>query len=287
MRVILVPMSDRPESKAALRVAAGIADSVGANLVGCHLRPHRDGYSGYKTSSLPLFGHPNQKWLDELGRKSTESAARRAEKIFSEITGKAGFQSVRRPRMNLQKGAIWQQMVGVPDKLMAIQGPVTDLTVVTRPAAKSNVARLFMMAALMHTSRPVLILPPSQVRAPGQRIAIAWNQSPEVMRVISGCMPMLQQAQQVTVLICGAESRLGPKAQQLQGYLKQYGVKSEVMHSRGRAEEKELLAAYKSSKSDLLLMGAYSRTRFREMVFGGMTEHMLTKVRIPVVMQHA
>ena len=59
------------------------------------------------------------------------------------------------------------------------------------------------------------------------------------------------------------------------------------MHSRGRAEEKELLAAYKSSKSDLLLMGAYSRTRFREMVFGGMTEYMLTKVRIPVVMQHA
>lgn len=287
MRVILVPVSNRPESKTALRAAVGIAESVGANLVGCHLRPHRDAYSGYKTTSIPLFGHPDHKWLDRLGKKSSDSVARRAEKIFGEITTKAGFKSVPRPRLNLQKGAMWQEMVGVPDKLMAIHGPVSDLTVVSRASAKSKVARLFMMAALMHTSRPVLILPPSQARTPGKRIAIAWNQSPEVMRVVSRCMALLQQAEEVTILSCGPEYRLGPKSQQLQGYLKQYGVKSKVMHSRGHDEQKELMAAYRSSKSDLLLMGAYSRTRFREVVFGGMTEYMLSKARIPVIMQHA
>ena len=49
----------------------------------------------------------------------------------------------------------------------------------------------------------------------------------------------------------------------------------------------ELMAAYRDSKSDLLLMGAYSRTRLREIVFGGMTEYMLWKAKIPLIIQHA
>jgi nucleotide-binding universal stress UspA family protein len=286
MRVILVPMSDRPESKVALRVATGMADSLNANIVGCHLRPHRDLYADYKSTSLPLFGHPDQKWLDQLGKKGTDSAARRAEQSFAKITSKAGFTAVKRPRMNLQKGALWYEMVGTPDKLMAIQGPVADLSIVSRPEAKANLARIFLMAALMHSGRPVMILPQDQKEVPGRRIAIAWNQSAEVMRAVTTCMPLLQQAEAVTVLSSGTENRLGPKANSLQGYLKQYGVNAKIMHSRGRAEEKEIMAAYKSSKSDLMLMGAYSRARFREVVFGGMTHYMLANAKIPVIMQH-
>ena len=120
----------------------------------------------------------------------------------------------------------------------------------------------------------------------GKRIAIAWNQSAEVARVVSACMPLLQQAEQVTIVSAGLENRLGPKAAQLQSYLKLYGVKAEVVVSRGRNEEQELMSAYKKSTSDLLLMGAYSRARFRELVFGGMTQFILTKSNIPVIMQH-
>ena len=47
------------------------------------------------------------------------------------------------------------------------------------------------------------------------------------------------------------------------------------------------MGVYKDSRSDLLLMGAYSRARFRELVFGGMTEYMLTAAKLPVIMQHA
>jgi nucleotide-binding universal stress UspA family protein len=44
---------------------------------------------------------------------------------------------------------------------------------------------------------------------------------------------------------------------------------------------------YRETKSDLLMMGAYSRSRFREVVFGGMTEFMLWRARIPVIIQHS
>ncbi|MGI9291563.1 MAG: universal stress protein [Gammaproteobacteria bacterium] len=287
MRVILVPMSDRPESKTALKVAAGIADSLDANLIGCHLRPHRDLSTDYKSTSLPLFGHPDQGWIKHAAKKGSASSTKRAEKAFSQITEKAGFAAVKKPRKNMRKSAIWHEMVGTPNKLMAIQGPVADLTVVSRPAAKAKVAKIFMMAALMHSGRPVLILPQDQKTLPGKRVAIAWNQSAEAMRNVSACMPVLQQAEVVTVISCGPENRPGPKSKHLQDYLKTYGVDSKILHSRGKVEEKELMSAYKDSKSDLLLMGAYSRARFREVVFGGMTHYMLSKARIPVLMLHS
>ena len=144
-----------------------------------------------------------------------------------------------------------------------------------------------MNAALMNSLCPVLILPQKVRRRIGKRIVIAWNQSAEVARVVSACMPLLQKAEQVSILTSGPENRAGPKSGQLQNYLKAYGVKSKIHSTRGRHEEKELLESYRTTRSDLLLMGAYSRARFRELVFGGMTQHMLSKARMPVIMQHS
>ena len=129
--------------------------------------------------------------------------------------------------MNMVRSALWQEKGGVPDKLMAINGPLADMVLVTRPSPKGHIARMFLKAALLHYRRPVMVLSPNQTRAPGRRIAIAWNQSAEVMRSISACMPMLQQAEAVTILMAGSENRLGPKAPQLQNYLKGLWAKSD------------------------------------------------------------
>ena len=289
MHVLLIPFADRPESRAALQVAIELADRVSANVVGCHLRPHRDLARGYKPRGLPLFGSADKEWLEELGRKTTDSATQRAKKSFAKMVEESGYRLARHPGKRAVDGkhAIWQERVGLPDKIMAIAGPLSDLVVTTRPSTSGNVARMFMLAALLQSSRPVLVLPPKQLRAPGKRIAIAWNHSAEAARVVSDCMPLLQRAEQVTIITCGGARCLGPNAKQLQDYLRHHGVDSAVKITIGHKEDEELLDAYKASKSDLLLMGAYSRSRFHEMVFGGMTEYMLTKSRIPVIMQHS
>lgn len=287
MRVLMLPVSDRPESWNALQVTLGLADRLDADVVGTHIRLHRDLGSTYKSHGLPLLGSPDRKWLDELGSKSSDSITRRAESKFVQLAEDAGFTVGRKPSLTQTHRAYWLEKVGVPDKLMAIQGPVSDLTIVSRPAAKSRVGRMFMLAALLHSGRPVMVLPPAQTKTPGKRIAIAWNQSPEVARTVSACMPLLQTAEQVTIASCGAEYRLGPKANQLKSYLRHYGVDAKVIKTRGHHEEQELTGVYKDTHSDLLLMGAYSRARFRELVFGGMTEYMLSSSKIPVIMQHA
>jgi len=287
MKVILVPVSNRPESKVALQVAAGLAQRIEANIVGCHLRPHRNRDSDYKSRGLPLFGGANRKGLDAFDAKSTKSAAVQSAKVFAKVVEDADFNVVNKPRLGATSCATWREYVGSPDRLMGIRGPVADLCVVSRPAAKGHIGRMFLLAALMHSGRPVLVVPPKLAKVPGRRVAIAWNQSAEVSRVVSACMPILQTADQVTIISCGPENRPGPKASQLSVYLRNYGVKAKTVVSRGHNEQVELMAAYNGSKSDLLLMGAYSRSRLREIVFGGMTEHMLVNARIPVIMQHS
>ena len=286
MRVLMSPVSDRPECKSALNVTLGLADRLGANVVGCHLRPSRDKSKGYPARKLMLIGGSDQQCLDELAKKTTKTASARARNSFENMALEAGFTLARRPRLNLEKGAIWQEKVGTPDRIMAITGPVSDLIVVSRTASKGKVDRMFMLAALLHSGRPVLIMPPGKTGVPGKRIAIAWNQSPEAARVVSACMPLLQTADEVHIICAGRDNQLGPKSGQLAAYLAHYGIKANKVMTKGQDEPAELTASFRETGSDLVLMGAYSRARFRELVFGGMTEFMLRKSPIPVIMQH-
>ncbi len=286
MKVLLVPVANRPESRVAVDVAMRMAANMTANVIGAHLRPHRDEGKGYKLKGVPLFGSADEDALRELRKKGSSQALRETKAMFAAVAAERGFTAARGPRAGKHGLAIWQELVGSPDLLMQIAGPVADLTVVSRPASGGRLARMFVLAALLHTGRPVLVLPQNQQALPGRRIAIAWNQSAEASRTIAACMPMLAAAEQVTVISCGAEDRRGPKTQQLINYLKHWDIKAEALRTPGRNEEQELSKAYRESKSDLLLMGAYSRSRLREVVLGGMTEKMLWGSNLPVIMQH-
>lgn len=286
MRVLMTPVSDRPESRSALNITLGLAKKLSANVVGCHLRPSRDKRLEYAEKSLLLPGGSTLASLRELEKKTTQTVSDRARETFEQLVDAAGFTRYRRPRKNLANAATWLEKVGTPDRIMSIVGPLNDLIVVSRTASKGTVARLFMLAALLHSGRPVLVNPPGRTAVPGKTIAIAWNQSPESARVVYSCMPLLQQAQHVTIISAGRENRPGPKSLHLAAYLKYYGIDASRTVTRGKDVAAELMSACKDDEVDLVLMGAYSRPRLRELVFGGLTEYMLRKSTLPVVMQH-
>ncbi len=283
MRVILVPVANRPESMTALEISIGLAKRMGSDVVGFHLRAHRNPEDD---SLRERILQTNQAALGALAAKDSPSAARAAEKLFAKKITASGFQLSKHARVGVDNGAQWLEKVGSPDKVMSILGPLADLTVVTRPSAKGHVAKAFLLAALLCSRRPVMVLPPKQRKLPGRRIAIAWNQSAEASRAVVDCLPLLQQADVVNIIVCGNENQLGPKSAQLRAYLTRYGVKAKKIRTSGKYEATELVDAYRETKSDLLIMGAYSRSRFREIVFGGVTEQMLWHTSIPVVLQH-
>jgi len=286
MRVIFVPVADRPECAVALSTAFTFGHSVGASVIGCHIRPH-----SYSPVALPssrrLLGLTNEEaeWRTTSIKKGAKNASTAARALFAELAERHSYDLLRRPRV--KPGAVWMEKVGSPHKVIGIMGPVADLLVVSRPATKGGVlARLFLSASLLRSSRPVLVLPQTKKRTVGKRICIAWNQSVEAAQAVSAAMPLLASADSVSIITCGAETRAGPKSGHLATYFKYWGIKSEHVSTKGNDETREIVAAYKSTGSDLLLMGAYSRNRMSQLVFGGVTEYMLKRAEIPVLMMH-
>lgn len=275
MRVILVPVADRPECARALAAAFQLGERLGASVSGCHMRPHR-----YSDKSLsPAFAQAA--WR----RKSTSKAPEAARSLYRKVAEQHGYELVKRARQ--APGALWSEKVGAPDVLMGIVGPVSDLVVVSRPMKAGGVADMFLNAALLESASPVLVVPQKLRKRIGRRVVIGWNQSADAAKAVTAAIPLLAEADEVTIVTCGPEERPGPKATQLVAYLRHWGISANREQTRGRRVEPELMDAYQACNGDLLIAGAYSRSRWRERVFGGTTEFLLHKARIPVLTLHA
>lgn len=284
MRVIFIPVADRPECARALQTAFSLGQQLGASIHGCHIRPHS--YSKVSLpSALSSFEDHESSWESACKGRKTQKSAASARVLFAGVAESHDYELIKRPRST--PGAVWQESVGSPDKLLSIMGPVSDLIVVSRPPPKrGKIARLFMLAALRNSSRPVLVLPQSGASTIGKRISIAWNQSAEAAQAVAAAMPLLQLAEQVNIITCGSENKVGPKSTQLVTYLRFWGIKAGRIRTRGNDDAKAILKAHKEARSDLLVMGAYSRSRLSQRIFGGVTEFMLHKADIPVLMLH-
>ena len=274
MKVILVPVADRPECARALNTAFELGKNLGASVSGCHIRPHKE-------SDLTLSSaFAAAAWR----RKNTPTAPAAAQTLYRKIAEQHGYEVIGHARA--KPGALWSERVGSPEKVMGIVGPIADLIVVSRPKRADGVAGVFLNTALMRGSCPVLLLPQAGRRRIGERVCIAWDQGPGVARTVKSSLALLQHAGEITIVTCGAEDRPGPKAMQLKAYLKHWGIKSQHVRTRGRHVERELMDACKDAKADLLVSGAYSRQRWYEKVLGGTTEFLIHDARLPVLMQH-
>lgn len=286
MRVILVPVADRPECKVALGVACNLASRLSANIVGCHVRPHREESGRSATTGFRLVADDAGPSVSKT-TKDTDLRTEAAQVLFTSLAEKHGFVLRRSPKPGAKSIAIWQEMVGTPAKILSIVGPVADLSVVSRPKRKKGgPGRAFLLAALLQSAKPVLVLPERGVSALGKRILIAWNQSIQAARAVAAAVPVLAQAEEVNIITSGPENRTGPKTRAVQHYLAHWGIAAERIATKGKDPAAEIEAAYRDVNADLLVTGAYSRGRIREIIFGGVTEHMIFDTNIPVFALH-
>ena len=274
MRVVLVPVSNRPESKQALAVAFHLGARLGASVKGCHMRPHR--YDD--TRFAPSTGETEWK------KRASKSSRAEARSLFQEMAAAAAYPL--RRKASTEPAAYWDEKVGSPAKLMGIVGPMADLIVVNRPTRSGSIADMFLASALHESGRPVLILPRSAQKRLGSRICIGWNQTDEAARTVAAVTPLLATADTVTIVSCGPEDRAGPKSRQLVDYLAHHGIKADSVKTRGLDIEGELQQACKDAEADLLVAGAYSKNRWREKILGGTTEWLIRESKLPVLLQH-
>lgn len=287
MKTIMVPVADRPECAKALVTAFDMAERFSGNVLGYHLRPHRkeERRTPNRKSDAPLR---QLEWQGDATRQQLALDSKNAKRLFSELAARYEFTFASKARLSKDGGlAIWHEVTGDPNHIFSILGPLSDMVVVSRPKTKRSVkARSFANAALLHSGRPVLLVPQRKLATLGQNVLIAWNQSEQAAATVMASMPILANAETVTILTALHRSHLGPSVGHLQQMLKLHGIQSEVIKSPGLSPHDEIVQAYMDANADLLMMGAYSRSSWKERVFGGVTQHILDNTQLPTLLMH-
>jgi nucleotide-binding universal stress UspA family protein len=178
---------------------------------------------------------------------------------------------------------------------LTLQARYADLVVVSQtdldePEA-SFIADLpeFVM---LNAPRPVLVIPSAgQFGQVGRHPLIAWDGGMQATRAVTAALPLLRQADNVTVAIFNPDNRLGTHGEQpgadIALYLARHGVKVEVAQEKtGIDIGNALLSLAADRGADLLVMGGYGHARFREVLLGGVTLTVLRTMTIPVLLAH-
>jgi nucleotide-binding universal stress UspA family protein len=188
---------------------------------------------------------------------------------------------------NLSYG--WRQSGLMEDAFLGAYGRVFDVTVLGRPDGTNGHTRLSTVeAALFETGHPVLVAPPTSPRTLGETIVIAWNRSTETSRAVLGSMPLLAKARRIIVLELEDWGVPGPSGSELVRSLRLHGMDAEAMMVPDPSNRpgETILAEASTLGCDLLVKGAYTQSRLRQMFFGGATSHILGNTTIPVLMAH-
>ena len=180
-------------------------------------------------------------------------------------------------------------VTGREEDVMASRGRLADLIFVRRPESGGEEVTfsVTLEAALLDTGRPVLILPPSAPVEFGSSIVIYLNGTAEAGKAINFAMPFLVKAENVSVVEVDVARHSGPQMEEVIKYLAWHGIKAEGIELEQKGSDSEsLLLSTNSIGADMLVMGAYTRSRLRRLIFGGVTRDILTRTKVPVLMAH-
>jgi nucleotide-binding universal stress UspA family protein len=144
-------------------------------------------------------------------------------------------------------------------------------------------------SALFESGRPVLLVPLDPPSTIATNIVIHWNGSTEQARANAFAMPLLRLADRVTVLtVIGGQEVPGPSAAQIVQQLlyNDIAAKQLSIELEGRDTGEAVLDAARAQGCDLLIKGAFTRNRLRQMIFGGATSYIMEHADLSVLMAH-
>ena len=273
-KTIVVHADLSRHAAARIGLAAELARLHGAHLIGVAA-------TGVSRDVFPHGYHARPGSLEASYFDPLQEKAARALEEFSAIAAGAGVSSEGRLVCDLASDAL------------ARTGRFSDLVVVNQDdpteAFGATVDRI-PEYVVFTCGRPVLVAPCAPVAAQaGKHVLVAWNGSKESSAALFGAMPLLRGAVRVSVVSFRmAEGTALPDAQEradLTASLARHGIRAElVVSDRGIDGGRALLAMAQQDGYDLLVMGCYGHSQFRELVLGGVSRTVLQSATVPVLM---
>jgi nucleotide-binding universal stress UspA family protein len=272
MKSILLPVHDNAQMPSAFETARLVANYFGGQVQGTALAPAFS--QVLPVEPFVALAYPSRNWNEVEYTKKVR-------RTFDDYTRQHLKDPAEAARFRWRGGSV------IGDAELANLARVYDLTVLNRPGVKGG-RMVTLESALFESGRPVLMAGPSPPKSFGQTVVIHWNASTEVCRAMAMAMPILRKAKRVIVLSVEGNMVDGPSGREAVGYLEAHGIPAteKSIPNRGQRPGSVLLEAAEAQGADLLIKGAYTQSRLRQMIFGGATKHIIAAAELPVLLVH-
>jgi nucleotide-binding universal stress UspA family protein len=283
-RNILVPVTGTAADAPVVAAAVGVARLSGGHLEFLHVRVDVTEALLAMTAGGMGGGGAVQEVVDRMDAEVKAAEAR----VWEQFGALCVRETIATdPRV----GELSAELVvetGHEAQWVAEYGRFADLVVVGRGSDGVGLGAETVEAALMDTGRPLLIVPKTVPVLPGV-VVIAWKDTPEAARAVGAALPLIDRAARV-VVVTVAEGDAAPSesAAKLQRSLRWHNANTSVLNvaANGRAAVDALMAEAAALGASLVVMGGYSHSRLREVVFGGFTQRVLRDADVAVLMAH-
>jgi nucleotide-binding universal stress UspA family protein len=282
MKTILVPTEQNAGMESALDCALLLANKFDGWIEGFPLRP---------AVADMVAMDPDAGLTMVAVRENDADMVRQAEELFRSFMQKHGVQPKAADTASPAAAISWSWRTDAPSghDFVGSYGRVFDVVVLARPGEEwQSPSMVTLESALFESGRPVLIAPPTSPQSLATNILIAWNRSTEQARTTAFAMPLLRGAKRVTILTVESAVVAGPSGVEMARSLAMHGIAADTLTiAPGKVSAGEtILRKADELGCDLIVKGAYTQSRLRQMIFGGTTRHILANAKLPVLMAH-
>lgn len=257
----------------------------------------------YSSPAAIVFADPNG-FIDpvmfEMNEKQHAATAQKLKEIFTAKMSNSSFGH----EFRITSSPTGAAVDGVLQSALA-----ADLIIAGQPDPEDAATRDETTDSLVfNCGRPVVIVPHKYTGTDikFERIALAFNAKKEASRAAFDALPLLKTAGSVDIIWIDApmeeasledEDEVGEIdktadmsgtfiAKELEKALLRHDVKVEFkpVESSGKSAQETLKTYISENRIDLLVMGAYSHSRLRELVFGGVTRTILQDMTAPTLL---
>jgi len=281
IKSILLPFNTTQPTMGSARSACDIASEHNSYIEGAYYHQNMPLIAG---EGITLPGDYLMEFEEESGRQ-----AKLSESSFMSLVSKfeIPFESTESSRSSTH--ASWRDMTDMSPNNMGEYARLFDLSIIERGGASDSLNWKATAEMLMFDSgRPVMVVGSNIPEKIGRKVIIAWNGSIESVRAVIASRPFLERCEELVILQVKGGMTPGPDAMQISKYLEKVGIHGsvELIDTDGASIGGSILRFAQDHCCDLLIKGAFTQSRFRQLIFGGATREILEEGAVPVLFCH-
>jgi len=281
-RKILVPLNGTERDNQVLTAAFEIAVPTQAHVTGIYVRPDA-------AEVLPYLGEGIsagvlQEIIDSARAAAARSAAS-ARGALDHFAKKNNAASVGTTGLS----ASFLLRDGPLDVVISEEARLSDLVVFPLPGSSGHAAlRQAIETTLMHGRSPVLLVPQGPNKVHGSKAVVAWDGSATAARAVAAAIPLLKSASAIEIVSITSGGIETAEMDRVRDYLRLHGLSATEhgVNPGGQPTGAVLMDVARRAGAGVVVLGGYGHSRWRELVLGGVTRHVLSEATIPVFMAH-